>query len=98
MSILIHLQIKIGILAITTLLFSSWMYTSRCVSSYNLGIESLEQNQISLEPDVVNLWYLKLRLIDLTWIHSLKYLKYATFGSKDIVIKKSEFVAKTQFL
>ena len=66
MSILIHLQIKIGILAITTLLFSSWMYTSRCVSSYNLGIESLEQNQISLEPDVVNLWYLKLRLIDLT--------------------------------
>ena len=31
-------------------------------------------------------------------IHSLKYLSYATFGSKDIVIRKSEFVAKTQFL
>ena len=31
-------------------------------------------------------------------IHSLKYLKSATSGSKDIVIKKSEFVAKTQFL
>ena len=31
-------------------------------------------------------------------IHSLKYLRYATFGSKDIVIRKSEFVAKTQFL
>ena len=31
-------------------------------------------------------------------IHSLKYLRYATFGSKEIVIGKSEFVAKTQFL
>ena len=31
-------------------------------------------------------------------IHSLKYLRSATFGSKDIGIRKSEFVAKTQFL
>ena len=31
-------------------------------------------------------------------IHSLKYLRSATFGSKDIVIIKSEFVAKTQSL
>ena len=31
-------------------------------------------------------------------IHSLKYLRSATFGSKDILIIKSEFVAKTQFL
>ena len=31
-------------------------------------------------------------------IHTLKYLRYATFDSKDIVIKKLEFVAKTQFL
>ena len=31
-------------------------------------------------------------------IHSLKYLRSATFGSKDIVIRKSEFVVKTQFL
>ena len=30
--------------------------------------------------------------------NSLKYLKFTTFGSKDIVIRKSEFVAKTQFL
>ena len=30
-------------------------------------------------------------------IHSLKYLRSATFGSKDIVIRKSEFVAKIQF-
>ena len=28
----------------------------------------------------------------------MKYLRSATFGSKDIVIRKSEFVAKTQFL
>ena len=37
----------------------------------------------------------------ITWSnrnHSLKYLRYATFGSKDIVIRKSEFAAKTQFL
>ena len=31
-------------------------------------------------------------------IHSLKYLGSTTFGFKDIVIRKSEFVAKTQFL
>ena len=31
-------------------------------------------------------------------IHSLKYLRSTTFGSKDIVIRKSEFVSKTQFL
>ena len=31
-------------------------------------------------------------------INSLKYLRSATFGSKDKVIRKSEFVAKTQFL
>ena len=31
-------------------------------------------------------------------IHSLKYLRSTTFGSKDVVIRKSEFVAKTQFL
>ena len=30
--------------------------------------------------------------------HSLKYLRSTTFGSKDIVIRKSEFVTKTQFL
>ena len=31
-------------------------------------------------------------------IHSLKYLRSTTFGSKDKVIRKSEFVAKNQFL
>ena len=28
----------------------------------------------------------------------MKYLRYATFGFKDIVIRKSEYVAETQFL
>jgi len=28
----------------------------------------------------------------------LKYLRSVTFGSKDLVIRKSEFVTKTQFL
>ena len=32
------------------------------------------------------------------FFHSLKYLRSATFGSKDIVIRKLEIVAKTQFL
>ena len=31
-------------------------------------------------------------------IHSLKYLRSATFGSKDNMIRKSEFGAKAQFL
>ena len=31
-------------------------------------------------------------------IHSFKYPGSTTFGYKDIVIRKSEFVAKTQFL
>ena len=54
------------------------------------------QVPISLQSDSVNLWYLKLRLFNL--IHNLKYLRSAIFGSKDIGIRKSEFVAKTQFL
>jgi len=43
-------------------------------------------------------------LIFQTWIilsnriHSLKYLRSTTLGCKDIGIRKSEFVAKTQFL
>ena len=31
-------------------------------------------------------------------IHSLKYLRFTTLRCKDIGIRKSEFVAKTQFL
>ena len=37
-------------------------------------------------------------LIFQTQIIVWKYLRSATFGSKDIVIRKSEFVANTQFL
>ena len=32
------------------------------------------------------------------WIYSLKYLRSTTLESKDIWIRKAEFVAKTQFL
>ena len=55
---------------------------------------------ISLQPDILNLWYFKLILFDLTeLIHSFKYLRSATLGSKDKgIITKSEFVAQTQFL
>ena len=38
------------------------------LQSINKGIESLSQTQIfqPLEPDVVNLWYFKFRIFDLT--------------------------------
>ena len=38
------------------------------------------------------------QVIWLNRFHSLKYLRSTTFGSKDKVIRNSEFVAKTQFL
>ena len=41
---------------------------------------------------------LQIQIIWSNIIHSLKYLRSATFGSKDIGIRKSEFVAKAQFL
>ena len=40
---------------------------------------------------------LQIQIIWSNRIHSLKYLRPATFGSKDIVIRKSEFVVKTEF-
>ena len=43
---------------------------------------------LSLQPDGVNLWNLKLRLF-----YSKKFMVW-----KDKKIRKSEFVAKTQFL
>jgi len=43
---------------------------------------------LSLQPYDVILWYLKVKLFDLT----------ECIGCKDIGIRKSEFVAKTQFL
>ena len=70
------------------------------LQSINKEIESLAQTQIfkPLEADVVNLWYFKFRIFWSNRIHSLKYLRSTTFGSKDIVIRKSEFVARTKFL
>ena len=50
-----------------------------------------------MQPDGVNLWYFKLRLFDL-WYFIVLILRSATEGYKDIVIRKSEFVANTQFL
>ena len=51
---------------------------------------------ISLQPDAANLLYFKL-ILPISII-SLKYLRFTTLGYKDIEIRKSEFVAKTQFL
>ena len=51
-----------------------------------------------LYPDPVNLLNFKLKTIRSNRIHSLKYLRFTTLGCKDIGIRKSEFVAKTQFL
>ena len=49
---------------------------------------------ISLEPDVVHLWFSNYEiLLDLSL--SLKYQRFETQGSKDIGVRKSEFVAKT---
>ena len=40
-----------------------------------------------MRPNGVNLCYFKLRLFDLTEIHSLKYLRFIKLGCKDIVIE-----------
>ena len=48
---------------------------------------------ISWQPNFVNLWYFKLKLI-----HSLKYLRPTILGSKDISLNKLEFVAKTPLI
>ena len=63
--------------------------------------KSLEQNQIF--NNIFRIQYCKplifqTQIIWFNKIYELKYLRSATFGSKDIVIIKSEFVAKTQFL
>ena len=54
---------------------------------------------LSLQLDGVNLWYFKLRLVDLTEfvIWNIKVYDIATLGCQEKVIKKSEFGAKTQF-
>ena len=57
----------------------------------------------SSDLNIFAIWWCKL-LIFPTWIilsisiNSLKYLRSTTLGYKDIEIRKSEIVAKTQFL
>ena len=51
-----------------------------------------------MQPDGVNLWFFKLKIIRSDRNHSLKCLKSTLLGYIDIGIRKSEFVAKTQFL
>ena len=53
---------------------------------------------ISLQPDVSNLLYFKLRLFDLTEFYSLENLRSTILDRTNIRNRKSEFVAKTQFL
>ena len=53
---------------------------------------------LSFEPYVVNLWYFKLVIFDYNSSHSLKCQLSTTLVCKDIGIRKSEFVTKTQFL
>ena len=53
---------------------------------------------ISLQSDSVNLWCFKLRFFLSNRLHSLKYLRSMILSCKDIGNRKSEFVAKTQFL
>ena len=53
----------------------------------------------SLQPDVPYIWYLKIRLSDLTDLMNLKYLSSAILGLMiSGRIRKLEFEEKTQFL
>ena len=52
--------------------------------------------QISLDPNVVNLWYFKLIFFDLTKVTVWNF-RFTRLESNDIGIRKSEFVAKSQF-
>ena len=63
------------------------------------GIESLPQTQISkyLRPDSVDRWYFKLTIFDLT-VFIIVWNMSRTLGCKDLGIRISECVAKTQFL
>ena len=62
------------------------------------GIKSLPQTRISLQPDGIKFWYFKAEIILSNRVHSLKYPRSTRVGCKDIGKRKSEFVAKTQFL
>ncbi len=51
-----------------------------------------------VQPDVEELWYLKLWIIWNNESLSLKYERFTTSGFKEIGIRKFEFAATTQFL
>ena len=51
----------------------------------------------SVKPDGVNLWYFKHRFFLSNRVHSLKYLRFTTLGSKDIGIRNISLWT-TQFL
>ena len=77
-----------------------------CLSKLRLLIKISQRNWLfvtnsefiipmSLEPNVVHLWYFKTYIIWSKRIHSLKYLRSTTL---DIRFRKVEFVAKTHSL
>ena len=76
--------------------FSSNVQPKRWIRNWVFGTSNI-LTTISVELDCKPLVF-RTQIIWFNRIHSLKYLRSATFGSKDIVIRKSEFVAKTQFL
>ena len=51
-----------------------------------------------MQPDNINLSFFILKIIWSDRIHSLKYQRSTTLGCIDKEIRKSEFVARTQFL
>ena len=74
-----------------------------CTRDFLLKELSLCNKIKYLTPNIFSTRWCKLLIFQtqITWfnrIHSLKYPRSTTFGSKDIVIIKSEFVAETQFL
>ena len=75
--------------------FNEYLYQSK-------GIESLPQINIFESLYLGNLWMFTFDISNLNYLillmYSLKYLRSTTFGCKDIGIRKSEIVGKTQFL
>ena len=53
---------------------------------------------IFVQPDDVNLWYFKVRLFDQLFDSKFELSKIYDIEFKDIGIRKSEFVGKTQIL
>jgi len=79
--------------------FGSGSMAPRFEKKYK-GIEFLSQTQIFWSQYLCNLKVQTFDISNLDYlsisINSLKYLRSTTLGYKDMEIKKSEFVAKTQ--